>query len=84
MLVHEVDDLDGMVEVRLLAPELKTLFLRGHTDVLAVNSIAQAAGAKHVVLDHLIPAQPGVVNHERWRRQAKQGYDGDVIVRQPT
>ncbi|MGH3752016.1 MAG: hypothetical protein ACRDRP_04845 [Pseudonocardiaceae bacterium] len=57
MLVHEVDDLDGTVEVGLLTPELKTLFLRGHTDVLAVNSIAQAAGAEYLVLDHFIPAR---------------------------
>lgn len=80
VLVHEVVDLDGAVEAGLLTPDLRTLFLRGHTDVLEVGSIAQAAGAKHLVLDHFIPAQPGVVNQARWRRQAKEGYDGDVIV----
>lgn len=80
VLVHEVVDFDGAEQAGLLTPELKPFFRKSHTDVLEVGSIAQAAGAKHLVLDHFIPAQPGVVDQARWHRQAKQGYDGEVIV----
>ena len=44
--------------------------------------VTAAAGAKNLVLNHLVPADPRKVNDGQWRRRAQRGYSGKVHVGQ--
>ena len=84
-LVHEVID-QAWVEQSVAGlpapPEVKNAFLNhllgAHTTVEQVGSVAQAAGAKTLVLNHFVP---GELPTSRWNRAARN-YDGRVVVGQ--
>lgn len=81
VLVHEVIDREW---VETLLPEPRTpaqegLFnhlLHAHTEVTDVGAIAEAAGARTLVLSHLVP---GSWPEHKWRR-ARAGYSGELVV----
>ncbi|MDR7303653.1 MBL fold metallo-hydrolase [Haloactinomyces albus] len=79
ILVHEVIDLDWVAEQNVPDSLLKHL-AASHTDVNRVGAIAERAGAKTLVLNHLVPGDPSSVNDGQWLRRAQRGYSGKVIL----
>lgn len=82
-LVHEVIDrawVEQSVAGLPAPPEVKDAFLNhllgAHTTVEQVGSVAQAAGAKTLVLHHFVP---GDLPRARWLR-ATRNFDGRVVV----
>lgn len=51
-----------------------------HTDVDAIGALAERAGVKTLVLNHLVPGGPSFTSTEEWQRRAQQGFSGQVIV----
>jgi ribonuclease BN (tRNA processing enzyme) len=62
-----------------LPPAIRDHMLQSHTLVDEVGQVAQAAGAKHLVLSH-IGDFTGPVHVPTWRRLAQQGFDGKVTI----
>lgn len=79
ILVHEVIDLDWVAEQNVSDSLLKHL-AASHTDISKVGAITERAGAKTLVLNHLIPGDPSSVNDGQWLRRAQRGYSGKVII----
>ncbi|WP_457190518.1 MBL fold metallo-hydrolase [Nocardioides sp. P5_E3] len=82
-LVHEVIDqpwVEQSVAGLPVPPEVKQAFLNhllgAHTTVEQVGAVAQAAGAKTLVLNHFVP---GELPRSRWRRAART-YDGRLVI----
>ena len=81
MLVHEVIDTAWVEKVlpfpRSAASQAKADHLvHAHTAVEDVGRVAQTAGVKQLVLQHLAPADS---TEARWKR-AQEGFTGQVIV----
>ena len=83
-LVHEVidpqfaDNLAAVLPPEVAGPVKKHL-LESHTTIEQVGrDVAEPAGAKNLVLSHLVPADNPT---NRWE-QARQGYSGKLIVGQ--
>jgi ribonuclease BN (tRNA processing enzyme) len=79
LLLHEVIDLALVKNSGSVTPEQYGHLAESHTDVNLVGGIAQEAGAKKLVLHHLSPGTAWIPD-EDWKRQAKKGYDGPVVV----
>jgi ribonuclease BN (tRNA processing enzyme) len=79
VLVHEVMDVDAL-EAGGMPPFVRDIFLKVHTDVTEVGGIAQRADVDTLLLNHFVPADPTIVDRERWRTRAQAGYDGSVVV----
>ena len=84
-LVHEVIDqawVEQSVAGLPVPPEVKAAFLNhllgAHTTVEQVGSVAQAANAKTLVLNHFVP---GELPEGRWLR-ARSNFTGNVVVGQ--
>lgn len=80
-LVHEVIDLDWVAASNVPESLLEHL-AEAHTSVDKVGAVAEAAGAKNLVLNHFVPADPREVNDGQWARRAQRGYSGKVHVGQ--
>ena len=78
VLVHEVMDIDAMIEAGL-PPELADAFRGVHTEVSDVGRIAAQAGVPVLALNHFVPAARPA-DPERWIKRISQDYDGGVIV----
>lgn len=78
-LVHEVIDLDWVAASDVPASVVDHL-AESHTDVDQIGDVAESAGVKHLVLNHLVPADPRQVNDGQWRRRAQRGFSGKVHV----
>lgn len=82
VLVHEVIDPAYVQRVAENLPEearepLKKHLLESHTTIEQVGrDVAEKAGAKTLVLSHLVPANNPV---EVWQR-AKEGFSGELVV----
>ncbi|WP_016694387.1 MBL fold metallo-hydrolase [Rhodococcus rhodochrous] len=78
-LVHEVINLDWVASTN--APDELIEHLRAsHADVDAIGALAERAGVKTLVLNHLVPGDPSFTSNEEWKRRAQQGFSGQVIV----
>lgn len=78
-LVHEVIALDWVAASNVPASLLKHL-AESHTDIDKVGAVAESAGVKNLVLNHLVPGDPKAVNDGQWRRRAQRGFTGKVHV----
>jgi ribonuclease BN (tRNA processing enzyme) len=79
ILVHEALDLEFYASLGIPAPLLEH-FKEGHTLNTEVGVLAQRAGVGTLVLSHLVPSNPLWVSDRLYRRKARTGYDGHVIV----
>lgn len=79
ILVHEVINLP-FYEKTGVPPALLKHFADAHTPDDKVGELAQRAGVSTLVLSHLVPSNPQWVSDEQYTRNAKAGFDGDVIV----
>lgn len=80
LLVHEVIDIDFYVNFLGVDPALLGHLSRSHTDVTRLGPLAELAGAKSLVLNHLVPADPRLLSDGQWKRNAQRGYSGKVHV----
>jgi ribonuclease BN (tRNA processing enzyme) len=78
-LVHEVIALDWIKTLNVPQSLLEHL-AEAHTDIDKVGSIAEEAGARNLVLSHLVPGEVNAVTDGQWRRRAQRGYRGKVHV----
>lgn len=78
-LVHEVIALDWIKTLNVPESLLEHL-AEAHMDLDAVGSVAEAAGARNLVLSHLVPGDVNAVTDGQWRRRAQRGYGGTVHV----
>jgi ribonuclease BN (tRNA processing enzyme) len=78
VLVHEVIDVEAF---RAQNPGLSTeRVLAVHTGATDVGGVAAEAGARTLVLNHYVPAEPTIVSRQAWAENARVGYDGRVVV----
>ena len=80
LLIHEVIDIDFYVNFLGVDPSLLGHLSRSHTDVTRLGPLAELAGAKSLVLNHLVPADPRLMSDGQWRKKAQRGYSGKVHV----
>ena len=80
ILVHEAIDLEALSQAGLDTPMLREHMLRAHTTAQDVGRVATSAQAKQVVLTHLVPADPRLVEDSRWERGVRSTYGGPVVV----
>ena len=82
VLVHEVVDADAVLKTlnQPPTPAGRFVFNSTHTDSKEVGPLANEAGAKTLVLNHLLPGSNSAVSANFWRTNAQAGYDGKVIV----
>ncbi|WP_425826122.1 MBL fold metallo-hydrolase [Streptomyces fractus] len=84
LLVHEAMDASWFEEQHLPAALIKHMH-EVHTDVTEIGEVARAARARHVVINHLSPADPTQRPDEEWAAAARAsarsaGYRGRVTV----
>ncbi|MFI0447232.1 MBL fold metallo-hydrolase [Actinomadura sp. 6N118] len=80
VLVHEVIDMQIVKLAGNLSPGQIQHHQNSHTDVTKVGALAQQAGVKTLVLNHLAPGDKRLVPDAIWKHKARKGYDGRVIV----
>lgn len=83
VLVHDalyVPGIDRLVARVPNATSLKQSILSHHTTVEDAGRVAQAAGAKTLVLSHLVPAEDPEVTDQMWIDAAHTHFQGHVIV----
>ena len=83
ILIHEAMYLPGVD--RLVAKtgngqRLKQHLLASHTTAEDVGRIATAASVKHLVLNHLVPADDPEVKAEHWEQAVRTSYSGKLTV----
>lgn len=91
VLIHEVMLEEGieLLAKKVIAtkPMIKQHLLASHTLAADVGSIANQAGVKHLVVNHLLPTLGGVITKEKfiaeirknWKEKLSIGQDGLVI-----
>lgn len=82
LLVHEAmlaRGVDRIVEITGNGERLREHLLASHTMAPDAARIAQAAGARKLVLNHLIPADLPGFEKEEWL-EATKGFQGETIV----
>lgn len=80
VLVHEAIDLEYFKSDESMPPALLEHLRASHADVDGLGALAQRAGVKTLVLNHLVPGDPDLVSTSEWQRRAQQGFDGKVYV----
>jgi len=83
VLVHEAMYLPAIDRLVARAPDatrLKKHLLASHTSAEDAGRVAQAAGVKHLVLSHLVPADDPTITDEMWASAARVHYAGQVTV----
>ena len=80
ILVHEAIDLDALGRAGLDTPVLRDHMLHAHTTAQDVGRVATSAQAKRVVLTHLVPGDPRLVDDSGWERSVRSTYSGPVVV----
>jgi len=82
LLVHEAmlaRGVDRIVEITGNGERLRKHLIASHTMAPDAAKIAEAAGAKRLVLNHLIPADLPGFEQEEWL-EATRGFRGETIV----
>jgi ribonuclease BN (tRNA processing enzyme) len=83
VLVHEamyLPAVDRLVARTPSAARLKEHLLRSHTSAEDAGRVAQTAGAKLLVLSHLVPADDPTITDQMWIDAARAYFRGPVIV----
>jgi ribonuclease BN (tRNA processing enzyme) len=83
ILVHEamyLPGVDRLVARTGNAERLKQHLVASHTLVEDVGRIAQAASVKHLVLNHLVPADDPETTPIHWETAARKTFDGRLTV----
>ncbi|HEX6576561.1 MAG TPA: MBL fold metallo-hydrolase [Gemmatimonadaceae bacterium] len=83
VLVHEAMYLPAIDKLVARTPNvtrLKEHILASHTTAEDAGRVAQAAGAKVLVLSHLIPADDRSITDEMWISAARTNFRGQIIV----
>jgi ribonuclease BN (tRNA processing enzyme) len=83
ILVHEAmfpSAVDRLVAGVPNAPGLAESIRRHHTSAEDAGRVAQAAGVKHLVLSHLIPAEDPEVTEQMWLEAAARHFSGRLTV----
>lgn len=76
MLVHEAINLEGFAG----SDALKSHLIESHVLVQDVGEIAEACGARRLVLSHTADLAAGAIPVAKWRRWARRGFSGRVSV----
>lgn len=76
VLVHEAINVRGAN----LPDAVMNHMLQSHVEVQEVGPIAEAAGARHLVLSHIGDLAHHPLDPRQWSRWAQQGYSGRVTV----
>jgi ribonuclease BN (tRNA processing enzyme) len=82
-LVHEIlypDALAEMLRSRPNANRLRASILRHHTIPADVGRIAADANVRALVLNHFVPADPGLVTEAMWAQAVRQTFDGRLVI----
>ena len=83
-LVHEIMDGQGIERLVKRVPNNADTLLdhlkASHTLAEDVGRIAAAAGVKHLVLTHFVPADDTSIKDEDWIQAVRKHYQGPVIV----
>jgi len=79
-LIHEVIDLDWVGSSGDVPASIIDHLAESHTDVNEIGALAETAGVKNLVLNHLVPGSPEAVTDGQWKRRAQRGYSGKVHV----
>jgi ribonuclease BN (tRNA processing enzyme) len=83
ILVHEamyLPGVDRLVQKTPNATRLREHLLASHTLAEDVGRIARDAGVKHLVLNHLVPADDPQTTAEHWKAEVAKAYHGPVTV----
>jgi len=83
VLVHEamyLPAIDRLVARAPNTPRLKEHILASHTSAEDAGRVAQAAGVKHLVLSHLVPADDPTITEAMWIGAARVHFRGRVTV----
>ncbi len=76
ILVHEAINLEGFTG----PPAIIRHQVTSHTPVQKVGGVAQAAGAKRLVLSHIADLTQDPIDARKWTAWAQQGYGGRVDI----
>lgn len=79
VLCHEALDVESLTR-RGVSSDLLAHLVDSHSDSTRLGQLAQAAGVPHLVLHHLVPGDPAMVDDDTWRAKASRGYSGRVTV----
>jgi ribonuclease BN (tRNA processing enzyme) len=83
-LVHEILDAQGAERLVKRVPNNADTLLdhikASHTVAEDVGRVAAAAGVKHLVLTHFVPADDPSIKDEDWIQAVRKHYQGPVIV----
>jgi ribonuclease BN (tRNA processing enzyme) len=83
VLVHEAMYLPAVNRIiagASNAPGLRQHLLDSHTSAEDAGRVAQAAGAKLLVLSHLVPADDPTITEQMWIDAARVHFRGPVVV----
>ncbi len=76
LLIHEAVNLEGAQ----LPDAFRSHVIESDVEVQKVGAIAEAAGAQRLVVSHMADLANGTIDPNRWRRWARMGYSGDVVI----
>ncbi len=83
ILVHEAMYLPGVDRLVAKTPNASRLrehLMASHTLAADVGRIGRDAGVKHLVLNHLVPADDPLTTHEHWEAEVRTAYTGRLSV----
>jgi ribonuclease BN (tRNA processing enzyme) len=75
ILVHCVADLAYLERHGTTGAELERM-TGLHTDVTEVGSVAERAGARELILNHYLPAEPDAIDEAEWAARAATAFSG--------
>ncbi|WP_156760823.1 MBL fold metallo-hydrolase [Microbacterium karelineae] len=76
ILIHEAVNVEGFDG----PPALIDHLLTSHIEIQRAGEVAQAAGARRLVMSHVGDLANDVVDPARWKAWAQEGYDGEVTI----
>lgn len=76
LLIHEAVNLDGAQ----LPEAFRSHVIESHVEVQKVGAIAEAAGARRLVVSHMADLVNGAIEPHRWTKWARTGFSGEVVV----
>jgi ribonuclease BN (tRNA processing enzyme) len=83
ILVHEAMHLAGVDRLVARTPNARRLrehLMASHTPAEDVGRIAHGAGVKHLVLNHLVPADDPETTPAHWEAEVRKAYAGKLSV----
>lgn len=83
VLIHEAmlrDGVENLIKRTPGAPRLRQHLFASHTLADQVGQIATDAGVKHLILNHLVPADDPNITDADWQRDIRKTWDGLLTV----